>query len=175
MTIPIELALESIRLGESDDSIRLEGIDAFHKAQRVLIDQSRREILIVTPDLEPERYNDPEFASALSSFVRRSKITEVRILVADPTMATRWGHHVITIGRRLTSHIKIRQLSEEDARRPEAWMVADDIGMLRRDGRDGYIGALLPKAIPHAQKARRDFIEMWERSVEVADFRQLHL
>ena len=155
MTIPIELALESFRLGESDDSIRLEGIDAFHKAQRVLIDQSRREILIVTPDLEPERYNDPEFASALSSFVRRSKITEVR--------------------RRLTSHIKIRQLSEEDARRPEAWMVADDIGMLRRDGRDGYIGALLPKAIPHAQKARRDFIEMWERSVEVADFRQLHL
>lgn len=175
MTTPTDLALEQFRLGESEDFIRIEGIDAFCKSQLLLISQAKREVFILTPDLEPERYNEPEFASALSSFVRRSRFTDVRILVADPTMAIRWGHHVVTLGRRLTSNLKIRQLSDEDARRQEAWMVVDDIGMLRREGRDGFIGVLSPRAIPHAQRARRDFIEMWERSSEVPDFRQLHL
>lgn len=175
MTTPIDLALGQFKLGESEDFIRLEGIEAFCKAQRLLISQAKREVFIVTPDLEPERFNEPEFASALSSFVRRSRFTDVRILVADPTIAIRWGHQVVTLGRRLTSNLKIRQLSDEDARRSGAWMVADDIAMLRREGDDGFIGVLSPRAIPHAQRARREFIDMWERSSEVSDFRQLHL
>lgn len=175
MTTPFDAALEQFKLGESEELVRLEGIDEFCKAQRLLIGQAKREVFIMTPDLEPERYNEPEFASALSAFVRRSRFTDVRILVADPSIAIRWGHHVVKLGRRLTSNLKIRQLSGEDARRPEAWMVVDDIAMLRREGNDGFIGVLNPKSIPHAQRARRDFIEMWERSEEIPDFRQLHL
>jgi hypothetical protein len=175
MTTPIDQALAHFTLGESEDFIRLEGIEDFCKAERLLISQAKREVFILTPDLEPERFNEPEFASALSAFVRRSRFTDLRILVADPAIAIRWGHHVVTLGRRLTSNLKIRQLTGDDARRPEAWMVVDDIGMLRRDGHEGFSGVMNPKAIPHAQKARRDFIDMWERSSEIKDFRQLHL
>jgi hypothetical protein len=175
MTAPIDAALAQFTLGESEDFIRLDGIEAFAKAEQLLMCQAKREVFIVTPNLEPERFNEPEFASALSGFVRRSRFSDARILIADPAVAIRWGHHVVTLGRRLTSNLKIRQLSDDDARRPESWIVVDDIGMLRRDGTDGFKGTLSPKAIPHAQRARLEFIEMWERSSEIPDFRQLHV
>lgn len=179
MTIPLdqelEAALERFQLGESETLLRLDGEAAFSRAELLLIQQAKREIFIVTPDFEPERYNDAGFADALSAFVRRSRFTDARILVGDPTLAIRWGHHVVTLARRLSSNLKIRQLHEEDAKAQHAWIVADDIGMLRRDGTDVFKGALSARSIPHAQRARRQFIEMWERSSEVPDFRQLNL
>lgn len=175
MTTPFDLALEGFQLGESETFVRLDGLESFMRAQQLLVNQARRELFIVTPDFEPERYNEPAFADALSAFVRRSRFSDARILLGDPTIAVRWGHKVVTLGRRLTSKLSIRQLHEEDARAMEAWMVVDDIGLLRREGREGFTGALFSRAIPHAQRARREFLEMWDRSSEIPDFRQLHL
>lgn len=179
MTTPpnqaFELALSSFVLGESEALVHLEGEDAFSRAQVLLMQQAKRELFILTPDFEPERYNEAGFADALSAFVRRSRFTDARILVGDPALAIRWGHQVVALGRRLSSNLKIRQLHDEDAKVQHMWMVADDIGMLRREGTAGLKGILSAKSIPHAQRARRQFIEMWERSTEVPDFRQLHL
>lgn len=177
MTTPpdLALALDSFQLGESETLLRLDGVEAFAHAQLLLIQQAKRGLFILTPDFEPERYNKPEFADALSAFVRRSRFTDARILVGDPAIAVRWGHHVVNLSRRLSSNLKIRQLHEEDTKAREAWMVADDIGMLRREGSEGFKGILSAKSIPHAQRARRHFLEMWERSTEVPDFRQLQL
>lgn len=179
MTTPLDpeltLALDNFALGESETLLHLDGVEAFSRAQLQLIQQAKRKLFILTPDFEPERYNEPEFAEALSAFVRRSRFTDARILVGDPAIAIRWGHHVVTLARRLSSNLKIRQLQEDDARTRESWMVADEIGMLRREGPDVLRGTLSAKSIPHAQRAHRHFIEMWERSTEVPDFRQLHL
>lgn len=175
MTTPLELAMEGFQLGESESFVRLDGLESFVRAQQLLVSQAKRELFIVTPDFEPERYNEPEFADALSAFARRSRFSDVRILLGDPSVAVRWGHQVVKLGRRLTSKLKIRQLHEEDARAMESWIVVDDIGLLRREGNDGFKGALFSRAIPHAQRARRQFMEMWDRSEEIPDFRQLHI
>lgn len=175
MTTPLDLALEGFQLGESESFVRLDGLESFIRAQQVLVSQAKRELFIVTPDFEPERYNESEFADALSAFARRSRFSDVRILLGDPSVAVRWGHHVVKLGQRLTSKLKIRQLHEEDVRKQESWIVVDDIGLLRREGSDGFNGALFSRAIPHAQRARRQFMEMWDRSEEILDFRQLHI
>lgn len=175
MTTPFETALAGFQLGESETLLKLDGKEAFSAAQLALIAQTRRELFILTPDFEPERYNDSSFADALSAFVRRSRYSDARILVNDPRIAVRWGHHVVTLAKRLTSNLRIRQLHEDDYDAEESWIVADGIGLLRRDGKDGLKGSLSAKSIPYARRASERFAELWERSEEIQDFRNLHI
>jgi hypothetical protein len=178
MTQNFDYELASFWLGSSDNLIHLESCDEFNRATVTLLQQARRKVYILTPDFEPERYNSEAFVDALTSFATRSRHSEARILVADPTVAIRWGHKVVNLGRRLTSKLLIRQLGEEDIQDAgqEAWIVADDIGLLRRNGTQDYKkGSLSAHAIPHAQRASQRFVELWERSAEVPDFRTLHI
>lgn len=175
MTTPFELALTAFQLGESETFLKLEGIEAFSAAQLTLMAQTKRELYILTPDFEAERYNETGFADALSAFVRRSRYSDARILVGDPSIALRWGHHVVILAKRLTSNLRIRQLHEDDYDPQQAWMVADGIGLLRRDGSTGMQGMLAAKSVPHAKRASERFAMLWERSQDIPDFRNLHI
>lgn len=179
MSSPFDDVLAGFQLGESETYLRLDDLEQFTRATVTLLGQAQRELYIVTPDLEPERYNEAAFVDALSAFARRSRYADARILVGDPSIAVRWGHKVVSLARRLPTRLRIRQLHEDDfsvvEAKMEAWIVADDIGLLRRDGRDGFQGMLAAKAIPHAQRASERFAELWERSQEVADFRNLDI
>lgn len=177
MSTPFDDALAGFRLGESETCLRLDSVEDFNRATLALLRQARRELRILTPDFEPERYNTLEFRDALSAFMRRSRHTDTRILLGDPTIAIRWGHKVVNLARRMTSRLQLRQLGEEDFRglRNEAWIVADGICLLRRDGMDGYAGSLVARSLPHAPRASQHFLELWERSGDIPDFRNLNL
>ncbi len=170
-----EEALSAFRLGNSDSLLRLDGPAEFSRATQALLQQVRRKLYILSTDFEPERYNTQEFADALSAFVRRNRYTQARILIADPDVAVRWGHKVVSLSRRLHSRLSIRQLHQEDLPLTEAWMLADDIGLLKRDSLEALKGTLSAKSIPHAQRMARRFDELWERSHEIADFRILDI
>ena len=49
------------------------------------------------------------------------------------------------------------------------------IALLRRDSPAVHEGMLSAKSIPHAQRATLHFEEMWNRSREIADFRELRV
>lgn len=177
MSTPFDDVLAGFRLGESETFLRLDGVEDFNRATAALLAQARREVYVLSPDFEPERFNNMEFRDALSAFMRSSRHTDTRILIGDPTIAVRWGHKVVSLAKRMTSKLQIRQLPEEDFQglQNEAWIVADDICLLRRDGMNGYQGSLASRAIPHAQRASQRFLELWERAAEIPDFRNLHL
>jgi hypothetical protein len=172
---PFEIALAAFQLGKSETFLKLDGIENFHAAQLTLLAQSKRTLYIVTPDFEPDRYNNAVFTDALSAFIRSSRFTDTRILLGNPAIALRWGHYVVKLAQRLTSTLLIRQIHEEDFDPDAAWIVADNIGLLRRDGSAGLKGMLAAKAIPHAQRANDKFIALWERSRDIPDFRNLSL
>lgn len=175
MTNPFDTVLAGFQLGESETLLKLDGNEAFNAAQLKLVAQARRELYILTPDFEAERYNDSAFSDALSAFVRRSRYADARILVGDPRIALRWGHHVVTLAKRLTSNLRIRQVHADDFDPEEAWIVADGIGLLRRDSSESMQGSLSAKSIPYARRASERFSELWERSEEIQDFRSLHI
>lgn len=175
MSTTPEDTLASFKLGETDTIFKLESLEEFSKAELALIAQAKRELYIVTPDLEPERYNDVEFVDVLSAFARRSRYADARILVGDPGVALRWGHKVVNLFKRIPTRLRIRQMHEEDYKPEEAWIAADQIGLLRRHGTDGFKGSLSGKSIPHAKRASENFEAMWERSREIADFRNLDI
>lgn len=179
MSTPFDDVLAGFQLGESETLLRLDGPEQFSRAELVLIRQARHKLYILTPDFEPDRYNSVHFADVLSSFIRRSRFVDARILIGDPTIAVRWGHKVVHLARRLPSKLRIRQLNKQDfdteKEKGEAWIVADAIGLLRRDPGDGMKGMLAAKSIPAAQRASDKFQEMWERAREVQDFRNLDI
>lgn len=179
MSTPFDDVLAGFQLGESETLLRLDGPEQFARAEHVLIRQTQRKLYILTPDFEADRYNTTAFADLLSAFVRRSRFTDARILVGDTAIAVRWGHKLVKLMQRLPGKLQIRQLSGEDfdteKERIQAWMVADDIGLLRRDPVDGMKGMLAAKAIPQAQRASEKFLELWERAREVRDFRNLDI
>jgi hypothetical protein len=59
--------------------------------------------LLMTPDLEHERFDNELFINALSAFARSSRYTKTQILLADTRLAIEDGHRVIKLVRRLSS------------------------------------------------------------------------
>lgn len=162
-------------LGETDIRVELSHLVMLQNAAITLLAQSKREILIVTPDLEHARFDNDAFINALSAFSRSSRYTVTRLLIANPSMAVTEGHRLVKLARKLSSLIDIRQLHDDDidVSQAQAWIVADDIGLLRCTNRDPWQGSLLPKGTPYAQQARSRFMEWWERGTEIQDFREL--
>jgi hypothetical protein len=162
-------------LGETDIRVELSHLVMLQNAAIALLAQSKREILIVTPDLEHARFDNDEFINALSAFSRSSRYAVTRLLIANPSLAVTEGHRLVKLARKLSSLIDIRQLHDDDidVSQPQAWIVADDIGLLRCTNRDPWQGSLLPKGTPYAQQARTRFMEWWERGAEIQDFREL--
>lgn len=175
MTTSFDSALAAFQLGSAEIFLKLDGIDQFHAAQTTLLAQCKHTLFITTLDFEAERFNNDGFADALSAFARSSRFTDTRILVGDPAIAVRWGHRVVKLAQRLSSKILIRQLHEEDQEKASAVIVADHIGLLRRDTTANLTGMIASKSIPHAQRAHDKFIEQWERAHEISDFRNLHI
>lgn len=176
---PFESVLSSFQLGESETFLKLATLEHFIQAEQQLLQQVRRKLFILTPHLEPDRYSDARFVDAISRVVRRSRFSDVRVLVGNPDFAIRDGHRLVNLSHRLPSQLRLRRLHDDDfntvQKQQEAWIVADDIGLLRRDGTDAYRGMLAAKSIPGAQRASQLFIEMWERSREIKDFRPLDI
>ncbi|PTQ89203.1 hypothetical protein [Agitococcus lubricus] len=162
-------------LGETENRIELSHLVMLQSAAIALLAQTQREILVISPDLEHERFDNDAFINALSGFSRSSRYTITRILLADPRLAIADGHRLVKLMRKLSSLIEIRQAHEDDIPHLEAVMIADNMGLLRCTQRDPWRGSLLAKGIPYAQQARQRFLEWWERSSEIMDFRELKI
>ena len=167
--------IPSFILGETDIRVELTHLFMIQQAAIALLAQGKREVLIMTPDLEHERFDDEMFINALSAFARSSRYTQTRILVADTRLAIEDGHRVIKLVRRLSSLIEIRQLHETDLESCTANMVVDHIGLLRCINRDPWQGSLLPKGTPYAQQVQSHFLSCWERATDITDFRELKI
>lgn len=167
--------IPQFQLGVTDIRIELNHLFMLQQAAIALLAEAQREILIVSPDLEHERFDNDAFCEALSAFARSSRYTITRFLVANPQLAIEDGHRVIKLMRRISSLIEIRQLHEHDIEHCEAIMVADHIGLLRCTNRDPWQGSFLPKGTPYAQQMRERFMEWWERGEEISDFRELKI
>ena len=167
--------IPQFELGMTDIRVELTHLVMLQQAAIALLAQAKREVFIMTPDLEHERFDNDAFCEALSAFARSSRYTQTKILIANPQLAIEDGHRVIKLIRRISSLIEIRQLHEHDIEHNQAMLIADSMGLLRCTNRDPWQGSLLPKGTPYAQQMRDYFVECWERADEINDFRELKI
>ena len=164
-----------LRLGLSDLEIELDTRADTQHAVDLMVGQAQASVEIFSRDLDPVLYEREAFLDALATLCHRNRKARIRFLVQDPTDAVRRSPRVTELSRRLSSSIEIRQPHEDYRHYNEAFLIADDCGLIHRALADRYEGSANFYAPIEAQRKLDFFTEVWERSQAHPEFRRLHL
>jgi predicted GNAT family N-acyltransferase len=164
------------KLGLSGGLLRIDQPRAQARAVAAMATQASRSLLVLTPDLEPQLYDQRPFLAALRRLAvdRRGQLP-VRLLLIDAEPAVRRGHRLIEVSRQLSSAVQIRAVPEESADQCHHYLVADDSGYcLRRFA--APTTALADFADPaQARRLRRHFEQIWEQGATHPALRRLYI
>lgn len=162
-------------LGETAGEHRIERAAEAAEAALALTRQARRSLRIFTRDLDAALYSSDEFRDAVSTLARQQRETYIRILIQDPTPATKSGHRLVGLTQQLSSHIAVRRVADDWADEPSAFLVADGRGLLWRTQGDRYEGIVDFSAGPRARELMTWFDRVWDNSQPDPEFRKLAL
>lgn len=162
-------------LGQSDTLYSLE--TAEHNLCVVLdmVGQAKREIYVLTQDLDPPIYGHPDFVEALSAFARRSRYSEAKFLIHSSEKAIKYHHRMLPLAQRLSSSIFMRTPSDENQDFVEVFMIVDGVAYIRRKEALRFDAEACFRDKRLVQSMREQFIEMWEQSEPDPQLRRLQL
>ncbi len=155
--------------------LELAGTQPIRDVSVHLAQQARRELRILTRDLESRIYDQPAFLDALKQLVLSSSQSRIRILLQDDQPAVKYGHRLIELARRLTSNIAIRVPTAEYRDYAANFLVADDSGYILREIATIYEATADYHAPLKAERLIAFFDSVWEHSLPDPELRRLHL
>lgn len=151
------------------------GLPALQLAARALVQHGTRELLLQTPDLEPERFDDADFAHALSLFVRSSRYAQACILIGQAQPITLSSHALIRLHQRMPSRVQLRQVCADDVNNQrELWLDGCD-GLRVLQGNPTWQGWLYRHSAAAISPARDLFWQRWQRAKPAPELRQFVL
>ena len=162
-------------LHEDDSHIELLDAAQHHQLALEMFRQARREIFILSHDLDAPVLDHADIVEAISQFARDNRYSEVRILLQTPDKANQHGHRLVTLAQRLSSSIHIHKPGPEHQGIIDAYMVVDGNGVIKRPQADRYEGLACFKAPIEGRDLRAHFIKLWERSEPEIKLRRLQL
>lgn len=166
---------DAYRLGDTDAELRVATSTDNRHAALALTEQAKRSLHIFTRDLDAPVYDQPPFIQAVSALATRSRYSRILILLQSSERAVKNGHRLIELSRRLSSFIELRKPHHDFREYNQAFLIADEVGLLRRPIADRYDGMLNFKAPLAAREYLDFFTQVWERSEADPDLRQLHI
>jgi hypothetical protein len=140
-----------------------------------MVQQCQSKLDIFSRDLDAGPYDQARFLKALGALCLGNREARVRILVRDPMTAVKRGHRLIELSRRLSSSIEIRQPHPDYQHYNEAFLVADNCGLIHRTLSDRYEGSANFYDPVEAERKTKFFTEIWERSEAHPDLRRLYI
>lgn len=164
------------QLGESEDVIPVHTLAEIATACDAMAAQARHSLCILSPDTEPELYGRQAFADILAALIaRRSKVASIRMLVRDPRRASREPHRLVDLSHRFPSFVAIRQLRDVWAQNDEAFLLVDDIGLIRRAHHDNPAGVVTFRNLGTARERATWFENAWEHATPCQELRRVRL
>jgi hypothetical protein len=124
----------------------------------------RREIIVFSAQLDAFYFNQSQLGRTLASFAARHGNNRARLLVEDASQVLRDNDRLVTICRRMSEFIQIREVAEEHRGLREMYVVADGEAYVHQ------VDTTQPQCMAdvagrrHAIELRRVFNQMWERS-----------
>lgn len=167
--------LDRYTLGESEEDIELTTAEENRDVALELVRQAKREVYLVSYDLDAPVFSNEEFIEALSVFVRDNNRAHAHILLQRPDKVVKEGHRLIPLAQRLSSSIRIHRPAPEHSDYIETFMVVDGIGYFKRQLADRYEGIASFKAPILARELRDRFLTMWQRSSPESQVRRLQI
>jgi hypothetical protein len=164
-----------LRLGISDMAIELLARSDTLHATDLMLEQTQDTLEIFSRDLDPDLYDRQEFLDAVQQLCTRNRKARIRVLVQEPQPPIKRSHRLIELSRRLSSSIEIRQPHQDYLRYNEAFMIADECGLVHRPLADLFEGTANFYNPVEARRKLDFFTEVWDRSEPHAEFRRLHI
>jgi hypothetical protein len=152
----------------------LSSFDEVRAATETVAASGQRLISIMTPDLEPEIFDQPALLEVIKRFVLGHSFAKVRVLMRDQARLKNGANRFVAMAHRLTSYLEIRLRAPQYRDLTAAYCIADDRAIVyrpRADRPDGLAG------FNNANVARqylREFDTVWlasapeEREVRIA-------
>ena len=162
-------------LNKSSDTYLLETLEEFRCAIDHMAPQAKRHIKIFSQELDHDFYDRPEFMDALGPLFKKRRGFSVSVILKDPNKASKMGHRLVELQKRLPTRCEIRSLPREYGDMTDEYMIVDDQGMVKRFALGNMRGHCEFRSVPDAVKYGRQFNEIWERSQPCTELRRLAL
>jgi hypothetical protein len=139
-------------------------LEEVRTATETVAASGQRLISIMTPDLEPDIYDQAPLLDILKRFVLGRSFAKVRVLIRDQARLVSGANHFIAMAHRLTSYLEIRVRAPQYQALTAAYCIADDraiVYRLRADRAEGIAGFNNP---PIARQFLQEFDAIWHAS-----------
>lgn len=163
------------QLGDGRELIKVDGIDAVRGHTLALLQQAQYSLCIYSPDLEPWLYNHSCIAKACSTLLLAHPKKTLRILLRDTTRIAREGHVLLGLSQRLSSRCSIRKVNTEYDYTDDAWLIADNCGLLVRKAQQLSHAVVYYNDPARVQQNQRLFNAMWDVSNSDINLRSMPL
>ncbi|WP_127556474.1 hypothetical protein [Saccharospirillum alexandrii] len=157
--------------------IRLNSLDDFIEHSVELINQTGRELTVLSTDLDRDWLGSDAVTDALRQFAIRNRRSKVRILVTETSPIVQGRHAWLDLIKRL-SRIEIRVINPEilDTEPMKGtFLLSDRSGLVYRNSETGYIGFVHYDDRATVRQQLDVFEQYWRYSQESSEFRHLAL
>lgn len=155
-------------VSETDPNlILLDEPDDFSRHSLKLLEESRREILLLSKTLDPTLYNNEAFYQHILDLVRKDRFTHVKILVKDIRPVVEQGHRILKLARKLSSKIEIRKLLTRPEKDAIAYLIGDRKRLLYMHEDQIYNGFVNYAAAVECKGLADEFTYLWDKHSEV--------
>jgi hypothetical protein len=139
-------------------------LEEVRTATETVAASGQRLISIMTPDLEPDIYDQAPILDIIKRFVLGHSFAKVRVLMRDQARLVSGANHFLAMAHRLTSYLEIRMRAPQYQALAAAYCIADDraiVYRLRADRAEGIAGFNNP---PIARQFLQEFDAIWQAS-----------
>lgn len=136
---------------------------------------ARRELRILSPQLDPRVFGQEALESSLRKFLRQGAATKVNILVEDARALVSRGHRLLQLARRLPSSVEIRRLAEHPDWNGDTLVLRDRRGMLALPASETDPAFYRPDDRPRCEAELARFEDLWRVASIDPEFRALSI
>lgn len=170
-----EDSLLNAELGITEENFAVSRASELKLASYRMFAQAKRRIDILSFDLDPRVLSDRNIEQAVSQLARRSRYSEIRLLVFDTLQLQSSDHRLVSLSQRLSSFISIRVLAKDFQQTPYGLYLVDDAGLIYRSNHSEYQAKVFFNDMNKVKEYRKQFEEMWEQSRLASELRALSL
>lgn len=134
-----------------------------------------RYLYILSPGLDHQVFDNPDLVTSLSELARRSRQTEIRILISDSRGLVARGHRLLVLARRTPSTVLIRKLEHHPEYKGQTVVIRDRDGLLFKPADSENEAFYRPDSRSDVQAHLELFEELWRYSTDDPELRNLSL
>lgn len=160
-------------LGVTGESVQVDTRQLNRDAILKLLSNAQHQISIVSRYLDQTIYSKHDFIENTSEFIRRTKTSNIKILVHDAQQIVKNNHLILTLSQRVSSKIEIRTICNDYAQFNQSFLVADSMGYIHNLKSDLYDAEVNFNDTDKSKELLETFKKIWELSQQDAEIRRL--